>query len=137
MESNVPISWTNEKHVQFLNTMEASFVCSMFESKGRLARYRLNRFVPDTSDSTLDRIKTPRTTKKSGPVRGMDGGAVRRTRRLRSQPFISSHLDQVVPEFEISIVGDMVPVLREIFDNKNEKVAAEPNLSNQNVSVLS
>ncbi|PRQ60058.1 hypothetical protein RchiOBHm_Chr1g0376981 [Rosa chinensis] len=106
MESHVPISWTNKKHVQFLNTMEASFVCSMIENKGRLAR--LDRFVPDTSDSTLDLIKTPQTTKKSGPVRRMDGGAVRRTRRLSSQPFISSQLDQVVPQFEIALVGDKV-----------------------------
>ncbi|XP_004308105.1 PREDICTED: uncharacterized protein LOC101298945 [Fragaria vesca subsp. vesca] len=123
MESNVPISWTNEKHVQFLNTMEASFVCSMFESKGRVAR--LDRFVPDTSDSTLDRIRTPKTTtKKSGPIRRMGGGAVRRTRRLPSQPFISSQLDQVVPQYDISVVGDLVIKHYErCVENKNEKVA--------------
>lgn len=118
----MPSSWTNEKHVQFLNTMEASFVCSMIENKGRLAR--LDRYMPDTSDSTLDLNKTKKTKKHNtpGPVRKMDGGAVRRTRRLPSQPIITSHqLDQVVPQFEIAIVGErrLYELASQKYQNKN------------------
>ncbi|GAU32872.1 hypothetical protein TSUD_292380 [Trifolium subterraneum] len=65
--------WTDEKHVNYLNTMEASFVRTMFENKNcsssssssnhnRLIPnndhhrqiLRLNRNLPDSSESTLD-----------------------------------------------------------------------------------
>ncbi|GFP87653.1 hypothetical protein PHJA_000909000 [Phtheirospermum japonicum] len=38
--------WTNERHVRFLNSMEASFLQSHFPP--------LDRYLPDTSDSTKD-----------------------------------------------------------------------------------
>lgn len=58
-ESDVQFSktepfWTNEKHVHFLNSMEASFVRSMFESRNHRRCLRLDRHLPDTADSTLD-----------------------------------------------------------------------------------
>lgn len=53
--------WTDEKHVQFLNSMEASFVRAMFQSNSHPLP-RLDRYLPDTSDSTLD-LNT-RTTRR-------------------------------------------------------------------------
>lgn len=64
MQSGKKRSWTDEKHVQFLNSMEASFVRAMFEKKDHLL-LRLDRYLPDTSDSTLD-LKTLNKTKKQG-----------------------------------------------------------------------
>lgn len=43
--------WTEEKHVHFLNTMEDSFVRTMLH---RYQHLRLDRHLPDTSESTLD-----------------------------------------------------------------------------------
>ncbi|PIN11923.1 hypothetical protein CDL12_15466 [Handroanthus impetiginosus] len=44
--------WTNERHLHFLNSMEASFVRTLFETKHRCLP--LDRYIPDTSDSTED-----------------------------------------------------------------------------------
>jgi hypothetical protein len=64
--------WTDEKHVNYLNTMEASFVRTMFENKNCCSSsssnhnrvipkidhhrqiLRLDRNLPDSSESTLD-----------------------------------------------------------------------------------
>jgi hypothetical protein len=66
--------WTDEKHVNYLNTMEASFVRKMFENKNccccsssssnhnrmiptidhHRQILRLDRNLPDSSESTLD-----------------------------------------------------------------------------------
>lgn len=52
--------WTDEKHVSFLNWMEACFVRRLAEDVGRgrcrlgRRRPRLDRFVPDISESTHD-----------------------------------------------------------------------------------
>lgn len=51
--------WTNERHVDYLNSMEASFVRSMLNSLPK------NRDVPDGSDSTLDHRTTPRARRYS------------------------------------------------------------------------
>ncbi|KAK7270506.1 hypothetical protein RIF29_23701 [Crotalaria pallida] len=81
--------WTEEKHVHFLNTMEASFVTTM------LHRYRLDRHLPDTSDSTLD-SKPPSSNhnnnKKHAPSSSSDSVVprARRTKRKSSQPLNSS-----------------------------------------------
>lgn len=64
MTSEGENSWTNEKHVKYLNSMEQSFVQAMFENNinngGRVLR--LDRYVPDTSESTLD-LKPQRSKK--------------------------------------------------------------------------
>jgi hypothetical protein len=64
MESHVAArqtgSWTNEKHLHFLNTMEASFVRAMFENNSGILR--LDRYLPDSSESTLD-LKAQRIEK--------------------------------------------------------------------------
>lgn len=51
--------WTNERHVDYLNSMEASFVRSMLNS------LPMNRDIPDISDSTLDHRTTPRARRYS------------------------------------------------------------------------
>ncbi|KAL6321288.1 hypothetical protein AAG906_016322 [Vitis piasezkii] len=110
MDSNRSINpsgyWTNEKHVQFLNSMEASFVRAMIESNGHPLP-RLDRYLPDTSDSTLD-LKTHPTRRFSTPVgsraRSDRGADKKASRPLSSQPYNSSQ-DQVVPQLE-SRAGD-------------------------------
>ncbi|ESR35127.1 hypothetical protein CICLE_v10006265mg [Citrus x clementina] len=97
--------WTNEKHLHYLNAMEAAFVHKMLDNKRRLPR--LDRYLPDTSDSTLDLnthpTKKQATTSRSsaGNKTGMDSRADKRlTRRRRSnRPYTSSE-DQVVPQIE-------------------------------------
>lgn len=54
--------WTNEKHLHYLNAMEAAFVHKMLDNKRRLPR--LDRYLPDTSDSTLD-LNTHPTKKQA------------------------------------------------------------------------
>ncbi|KAH1107558.1 hypothetical protein J1N35_011326 [Gossypium stocksii] len=109
MESHVPSNrnetWTEEKHVHFLNSMEAWFVRTMLQSNDRY-NLRLDRHLPDSSDSTLDCIprtkhstsaavhfigKTRSKMKKSRPVK--------RSMRPSFQPHDSSQ-DQVVPELK-------------------------------------
>ncbi|KAI5670113.1 hypothetical protein M9H77_10477 [Catharanthus roseus] len=56
--------WTNERHFRFLNSIEASFVRALFEKNGGSFSsssddddhllLRLDRHVPDSSDSTQD-----------------------------------------------------------------------------------
>lgn len=61
-ESKTTSFWTDEKHVNYLNTMEASFVRTMFQNKGCRSSsshhsrqiLRLDRQLPDSSESTLD-----------------------------------------------------------------------------------
>ncbi|KAI4351780.1 hypothetical protein L6164_006098 [Bauhinia variegata] len=73
------LSWTDEKHLHFLNTMEASFVRSMLQNDnghGRRRIYhrllRLDRPLPDTSDSTLDLKKPLPTARKHAPSGNLD-----------------------------------------------------------------
>lgn len=60
-------SWTNEKHVQFLNWVEASFVRTTFEGSSSNRRLLpLNRYIPDSSESTQD-LKSQRKKKLHPP----------------------------------------------------------------------
>ncbi|KAL0548643.1 hypothetical protein IC582_013098 [Cucumis melo] len=110
MESHVQFtqtgpSWTNEKHMHFLNSMEASFVRSMFQNRAHRRRLRLDRLLPDTADSTLD---SPLNHTKNHPTSGsarMNGRSTRRSRRTSSPPY-SSTQDQVVPQMEKIAVED-------------------------------
>ncbi|XP_012474587.1 uncharacterized protein LOC105791181 isoform X3 [Gossypium raimondii] len=108
MESHVPSNrnetWTEEKHVHFLNSMEAWFVNTMLQSNDRY-NLRLDRHLPDSSDSTLD--CKPRT-KHSTPAVHFIGKTrskmkksrpVKRSMRSSSQPHDSSQ-DQVVPQLK-------------------------------------
>ncbi|GMN44633.1 hypothetical protein TIFTF001_013834 [Ficus carica] len=109
-------SWTDEKHLRYLSSIEASFVRSMLENNGRRHPLRLDRYLPDTSDSTLD-SKPPRKTRRlkhdinseyMSPKGRMEGRlAEKRSRRIRTSQPLNSSQDQVVPQLEIRTVCDM------------------------------
>ncbi|XP_065868610.1 uncharacterized protein [Euphorbia lathyris] len=85
--------WTNEKHLHFLNSMEAAFVHTMLEDNGR--SLRLDRYMPDSSESTLD-LKSQRPKKQS--ISGYNNGGRRsridrRTKRLSSSDHQSQPSD--------------------------------------------
>ncbi|XP_021892192.1 uncharacterized protein LOC110810347 isoform X2 [Carica papaya] len=89
-------SWTDEKHLRFLNNMEAAFVLTMLADNGRLLP--LDRHLPDSSESTLD-LKTLRRKKHATNSVDFLGTTTRtrengrpdkRSRRLSSQPCDSS-----------------------------------------------
>ncbi|TQE03943.1 hypothetical protein C1H46_010470 [Malus baccata] len=85
--SPVNMSWTNEKHVKFLNSMEESFVRAMLEKKKNNKDHRhpprLDRYLPDTSDSTLDLKTSSRITKNRNSLQGTT------CRTPPTQPWIS------------------------------------------------
>ncbi|OMO86032.1 hypothetical protein CCACVL1_09850 [Corchorus capsularis] len=127
MDARVPISnrnesWTNEKHVHFLNSMEARFVRTMLENNGRHSNLRLDRQLPDSSDSTLDFNRNQTRKKHSTSVdfigtsskSKMKARPDKRSRRPPppcSQPHDhASSQDQVVPQIETRMG-----------DNKDEK----------------
>ncbi|CAK9136793.1 unnamed protein product [Ilex paraguariensis] len=90
------LCWTNERHVDFLNTMEASFVRTMFENNGLLLP--LDRYLPDSSESTLDLKKERRRRFSTSDIMDPSVTTDRKgRRRLLSQPYTSSK-DQVVPQ---------------------------------------
>ncbi|XP_044504991.1 uncharacterized protein LOC123225174 [Mangifera indica] len=90
--------WTNEKHVNFLNSMEASFVRTMLENNTHFLP--LDRYLPDTSESTVD-LKTHRRKKKATTVDDNKVGpraAGSNSRRRNSYHPHTSSQDQVVPQ---------------------------------------
>ncbi|KAL4278545.1 hypothetical protein GQ457_03G013500 [Hibiscus cannabinus] len=107
MDSHVPRnpkeeSWTEEKHVSFLNSMEAWFVRTMLENNDRFS-LRLDRHLPDTSDSTLD-CKPTRNNHTAPGFIGTNRCKLKfkpdkRSRRSPHRPHGSSQ-DQVVPQIE-------------------------------------
>ncbi|XP_020986825.1 uncharacterized protein LOC107466905 isoform X3 [Arachis duranensis] len=120
MESMVQVAkgetapfWTEERHVHFLNTMEASFVRTMLHRNGgdyysgRWQLLRLDRHLPDSSESTLDseesrnsKMKKKHEASPSGPRSRTEKRRSMRRRRRSSQLHISSMEEQVVPEIE-------------------------------------
>ncbi|KAF8413123.1 hypothetical protein HHK36_001099 [Tetracentron sinense] len=96
--------WTNEKHASFIYSMEASFVQTMLQNDrcSRLTytttpRPRLNRYLPDISESTLD-SKNRRDTKTTqlyfqdllNPNTGNNVRTGGKTSSLSSQPHDAS-----------------------------------------------
>ncbi|KAL5139748.1 hypothetical protein HKD37_10G029574 [Glycine soja] len=71
--------WTDEKHLHYLNTMEASFVRTMLHHYAVVSPLRLDRYLPDTSESTLDS-----KPKKQATADSMGGSRGRRTKRRSS-----------------------------------------------------
>ncbi|KAE8733941.1 putative FAD-binding Berberine family protein [Hibiscus syriacus] len=111
MNSHVPRneSWTDEKHVHFLNSMEAWFVRTMFENNDRY-NLRLDRQLPDSSESTLDCKHHNVPTRKKHASSADSIGTTRSKMKVKtdkrpkrpppppqSQPHDSSE-DQVVPQ---------------------------------------
>ncbi|QHO43952.1 hypothetical protein HN51_009438 [Arachis hypogaea] len=95
MES--PTYWTQEKHMQFLNTIEASFVRTMLQNSIHRRRFlRLDRHLPDAFDSTLNhRHRNPSCATKQN-ARSVGLAIIRRTKR--SSLSFNSLEDQVVPQ---------------------------------------
>ncbi|XP_059629301.1 uncharacterized protein LOC132271824 [Cornus florida] len=85
--------WTNERHLKFLNSMEASFVRTMFENNGR--PLRLDRYMPDSSESTLDLKKERPRRHSTSDIRESRARTDKKSRKRASQPYTS---DQVVPQ---------------------------------------
>ncbi|KAI3458176.1 hypothetical protein Pfo_014839 [Paulownia fortunei] len=88
--------WTNERHVHFLNSMEASFVQSMFENNGRCPP--LDRYLPDTSESTEDLGKERRRRHSASDIVESSGRRTEKKTRILSCQ--KSSQDQVVPQFQ-------------------------------------
>ncbi|CDP05224.1 unnamed protein product [Coffea canephora] len=96
--------WTDERHVRFLNSIEASFVRAMFEHNNNNASnrrqchsLRLDRPLPDCFDSTLDVGKDRRRRHSTSDAAEYSSSVVRtdkKSRRRLSSP------DQVVPQLE-------------------------------------
>ncbi|KAA8539901.1 hypothetical protein F0562_026593 [Nyssa sinensis] len=85
--------WTNERHLHFLNAMEASFVRAMFENSGRFLP--LDRYLPDSSESTIDFKEGRRRRHSASEI--MENRTEKKPRGLSSQPYTASQ-DQVVPQ---------------------------------------
>ncbi|XP_050221371.1 uncharacterized protein LOC126671632 [Mercurialis annua] len=107
---NQPGPWTDEKHLHYLNSMEAAFVRTMLENSSH--HLRLDRHMPDSSESTLDlKSKRPKNRSTSDQYSSVDSAGTRiigrneqRTRRFSSHNNQSHRhhpsQDQVVPHFE-------------------------------------
>ncbi|KAG4984205.1 uncharacterized protein LOC114370384 isoform X1 [Glycine soja] len=78
-DTQTPSLWTDEKHLHYLNTMEASFVRTMLHHYAVVSPLRLDRYLPDTSESTLDS-----KPKKQATADSMGGSRGRRTKRRSS-----------------------------------------------------
>ncbi|CAI9274089.1 unnamed protein product [Lactuca saligna] len=92
--------WTNERHLHFLNSVEASFVQTMLGNNDQFRR--MDRCLPDDYESTLDSkaSSTKRRRRRHSTSDILDS-------RLRSGPRITrlqihpeSRDDQVVPQIE-------------------------------------
>ncbi|XP_042510916.1 uncharacterized protein LOC122086242 isoform X2 [Macadamia integrifolia] len=101
--------WTNEKHWNFLNSIEATFVSTMVENGGLMYLHPpLDRYIPDRSDSTLD-LQSHRNSRRKRvyfPVgvdvlhpntTSDDAGTEECNKRRSRQPRDASE-DQVVPQ---------------------------------------
>ncbi|KAG4910514.1 hypothetical protein JHK87_056630 [Glycine soja] len=110
--------WTDEKHRHYLNTMEASFVRTMLHHYVVVSPQplRLDRYLPDTSESTLDS-----RTKKHAPADsvGRSRGRRRKRRSSKNQVQNSSAVE------EQGVTGDlrMSPQGVSDLENGRESVA--------------
>ncbi|QCE08222.1 uncharacterized protein LOC114190487 [Vigna unguiculata] len=100
--------WTDEKHLHFLNSMEASFVRTMLHHYAVLSSHpplRLDRYLPDTSESTLDSKPNRRPKKHASAPPDSMGPTPRGRRSKRRSSHSHSHLHtslvkQAVEELE-------------------------------------
>ncbi|GAB2294047.1 hypothetical protein Dimus_028263 [Dionaea muscipula] len=108
-------NWTNEKHLHFLSVMEATFVRNMLSigsggnrSAGGGRILRLDRYVPDISESTRD-LKG----RSSSDLTAIGRSKTRRRRReaLHGLSNKSWDRDQVIPRIQV-IEGDEKESLR-------------------------
>ncbi|XP_042504605.1 uncharacterized protein LOC122081520 [Macadamia integrifolia] len=100
--------WTNEKHLKFLNSIEAMFVHTVLENGGltytTAFHLPLDRYLPDRSDSTSDlQIHKNSKRKRVYFPGGVDVGMKKSNKRRPRQPCDESEdhndcYDQVVPQ---------------------------------------
>ncbi|XP_059304837.1 uncharacterized protein LOC132056579 [Lycium ferocissimum] len=101
-ESSGSMYWTNERHVHYLNSIEASFVRAMLENNNA-PLLPLDRHLPDSTDSTLDTPKQRRRRFSTSDINMSSGSRIdieKKTRRLSSQSSDISSQDQVVPQYK-------------------------------------
>ncbi|KAL3524254.1 hypothetical protein ACH5RR_017088 [Cinchona calisaya] len=94
--------WTDERHVRFLNSVEASFVRNMFQNSPP-PNPRLDRQLPDCFESTQDLQGMERRRKRYSS--SSDAAEYSSARIDKKNKRISS-LDQVVPQLENRIEDD-------------------------------
>nr|XP_043618407.1 uncharacterized protein LOC122590135 [Erigeron canadensis] len=94
--------WTNDKHLRFLKSVEASFVKTMM-ANGDSRNLPMDRDVPDSCESTLDAKEMTSTKRRkrhfSTDTLEASISIDRKVRRL-SEFHPSSHDDQVVPQIK-------------------------------------
>ncbi|KAI6672323.1 hypothetical protein NL676_000229 [Syzygium grande] len=102
-----PETWTDEKHFRFLSSVEASFVRAVFGNEnggGGGGGLRLDRYLPDSSESTQDLQSQRRKKSATSSSDGVgarprsDGRQDKRSRKVSSQSNRDSSHDQVVPQ---------------------------------------
>nr|KAJ0186164.1 hypothetical protein LSAT_V11C900478820 [Lactuca sativa] len=106
--------WTNERHLHFLKSLEASFVRTMLEKRDNRVFLPMDRYLPDSCESTLD-SKTTTTTKRRKrhfPTGMFDKNInqmhrrqywlnyLDEVKRLRLHPSAMLQDDQVVPQIK-------------------------------------
>ncbi|KAI3432085.1 uncharacterized protein J3R85_007468 [Psidium guajava] len=90
--------WTDEKHLHFLDSLESSFLRTMFVRRSNRPVLRLDRHLPDSSDSTSDLTPPrPRKTRTTRDICRLDAPAAKKSRHSRPSR-IPSCDDQVVPQ---------------------------------------
>ncbi|XP_016505353.1 uncharacterized protein LOC107823242 [Nicotiana tabacum] len=99
--------WTNERHVHFLNSIEASFVRGMLENNNKVNAGQLllplDRHLPDSTDSTLDTPNQRRRRFSTSDINVSSGSRIDATEKKTSSRRLSSDIisqDQVVPQYE-------------------------------------
>ncbi|KAL4557107.1 hypothetical protein LXL04_035277 [Taraxacum kok-saghyz] len=96
--------WTNERHLHFLKSVEDSFVRTILENGDRRVLLRMDRYLPDSCESTLNSKTTTSTKrrKRHFPSEKLDPDISidPKVRRLRFQLSSPSQDDQVVPEIK-------------------------------------
>ncbi|XP_009774839.1 uncharacterized protein [Nicotiana sylvestris] len=96
--------WTNERHVHFLNSIEASFVRGMLENSNNVNAGQLllplDRHLPDSTDSTLDTPNQRRRRFSTSDINMSSGSRIdeKKTSRRLSSDICSQ--DQVVPQYK-------------------------------------
>ncbi|KAI3757613.1 hypothetical protein L6452_05155 [Arctium lappa] len=94
--------WTNDRHLHFLKSVEASFVRTILEHGGGGGRLlRMDRYLPDSCESTLDSKTTICTKRRKRHFPSDNLDTSKGVRRLRLHQFFpSSQDDQVVPQIK-------------------------------------
>ncbi|KAI3508266.1 hypothetical protein L1887_23272 [Cichorium endivia] len=92
--------WTNERHLHFLKSVEASFVRTMLKNNNRRVLLRMDRYLPDSCESTLDSTTTTTMTGTKRRKRHFPSDNLIDQRRLRLHPSSTHQNDQVVPQIK-------------------------------------